>query len=105
MEAFYSSVGRLYDSCVSEDYKATLARIAATRRIVDEILQQVEITALDPAVPVFGSLCEAWENQFACPSRFSTINQRRSHSTKLCWKGLWILPQPIKKSSGPTGAQ
>jgi hypothetical protein len=67
IEAFYDSVARLYRHCSDKDYKSILATIAATRHIVGRVLANVEITDLDPAVPSFLVLCEAWDRELARP--------------------------------------
>ena len=65
--AFYDSVNCLYQACKIEDHRALLAMIAGTRGIIHDVLEDVRITALDPAVPAFVSLCYDWENQLDRP--------------------------------------
>ena len=65
--AFYDSVNCLYQACRIEDHRALLATIAVTRMVIHDVLQNVRITALDPAVPAFVDLCYEWENQLDRP--------------------------------------
>jgi len=66
VRAFYDVVDSLCRHCINERYMETLELLRQTRAIVDDVLSQVEITTLDPAVPAFLALCQAWEDQLDC---------------------------------------
>jgi hypothetical protein len=67
IKTFYDSINRLYKNCSDEDYKSILGTIAATRDIINDVLQHVNITELDPAVPSFSMHCNSWSNQLSRP--------------------------------------
>lgn len=63
IHAFYASIQELKDFCKDEKYKIMFDTLASTRGILDDVLPNVRVTTLDPAVPLLYVLCGLWGNQ------------------------------------------
>ena len=72
IEQFYSRAWEMYDNCIGEEYKASLAPILATELLIDGILAGNNARSLDPAIPAFVAHCAAWGEQFG--SSFDLIH-------------------------------
>lgn len=64
IDAFYSSIQELRDFCRDEEFKDMLNTLTATRAILNDVIPYVNVTTLDPSIPLFFYLCAAWGEQF-----------------------------------------
>ncbi|NQT79226.1 MAG: DUF3800 domain-containing protein [Candidatus Aminicenantes bacterium] len=57
---FYASIKELKDFCRDTQYKVMIDILSQTRGIIDDVLPHVNVTTLDPAVPLLFFLCGVW---------------------------------------------
>lgn len=60
---FYACANRVYQACSNAKYKTLLAPIIASHARVGDLLEDVDRTEIDPALPVFIRLCDTWGRQ------------------------------------------
>lgn len=61
---FYSQIERMVEVSERHEFKSSLAPIRMSSAIIDEILKNNSQVNLDPAIPGFFTLCDAWGRQF-----------------------------------------
>lgn len=71
---FSAAVHSLYFSCTNEEYKSSLAPYMLAVQNLDSILDGVNYLTLDPAIPSFFRLCNAWGDHLS--DRFDIIHDR-----------------------------
>jgi hypothetical protein len=64
IDEFYSSVTRLVESCKQEQYKEDLDLILFSKTVIVDVLENADSSDIDPAIPSFVVLCDAWGKQF-----------------------------------------
>jgi len=57
---FYFDAWQVFSASISEKFQSTLAPILATEPHIKDILTGLNSNSLDPAIPCFFSLCDAW---------------------------------------------
>lgn len=57
---FYFAVWQVYGASIDEQFQSSLAPILATEPQIKSILHGLNSNSLDPAIPCFFSLCDAW---------------------------------------------
>lgn len=71
---FFEAVHSMYYSCTNEEYKSSLAPYMLVEHHLDSILDGVNYLTLDPAIPSFFRLCNAWGEQLS--DRFNVIHDK-----------------------------
>lgn len=69
IDAFYRVVQALIDQCVLEKAKGFLAAIAASEKIIHDVLRNFRTTSIDPAITSFFLHCSEWTGQLQSPFR------------------------------------
>jgi hypothetical protein len=84
VRSFYDHLSHLYISCKNADYKRDLALFIGSQRIIHEVLQQVNIVSLDPAIPAFVQHCAEWGNTLGSPYNLvHDVSKPIAHSKEL----------------------
>jgi len=60
IDVFYFYIEKMIDECDHEDFKGDLSMILATRDVIGEVIDQVPVDDLDPAIPSFVAHCSHW---------------------------------------------
>jgi Protein of unknown function (DUF3800) len=63
IDQFYCSVALLQEQCKDDEYKILFASIMASNELITDILQNNNVTSLDPAIPGFFTLATSWGKQ------------------------------------------
>lgn len=77
IEKFYNSLELVKGSSSSDDFKASIDLILATKRCVHDALEGLDKTSLDPSIPALFSHCVKWGKAY--PLGFNIIHDD-SHS-------------------------
>ncbi len=72
IEAFYSLLESLKDRSSHEEFKSDINMLYLTKHVVKDALDNIDKSALDPAIPAFFSACVRWGKEF--PSGFHAVH-------------------------------
>jgi len=74
IKTFYERAWSVYEACSDTQYKVMLGPIIASAEIIDEVLANNGVTALDPAIPAFVSHGSIWGEQYN--DRFKILHDK-----------------------------
>lgn len=77
IDNFYTYVKKVKDSSSDEEFKKNIDLILATKNFVDDALNQIDKSSLDPSIPALFLLCAQWGSLY--PKGFNIIHDD-SHS-------------------------
>lgn len=60
IDSFFDSIEDLKEVCEDENFKSTINRISVTKADIDDILEDVEKSTLDPSIPSLFKHCIEW---------------------------------------------
>lgn len=64
---FFASVSKLYQNCRYQELRDILSLLEMAEPHAEELLENIDSSALDPAIPAFFYLCSDWGRQLRAP--------------------------------------